>query len=289
MQIDDKFIMTTGKFVRTVRIKDEIDRDVGDPLSLIEKIKTNKIKADIFTFWQGIPNTEPKFDYYMEYDNMAVLPVKDFKHWWEKQIDSKNRNVIRKAEKKGVVVKVVDFNDDLVQGIMDIYNETPVRQGKPFWHYGKDFETVKRGNGTHLERSDFIGAFYNNKLIGFIKLVYSDSGEVARTEQILSRIEHRDKSPTNALIAKVVEICENKKVSNILYAYWPKGSLADFKKHNGFEEMPIPRYYVPISIIGKIALKLKLHHGVKGFLPENIISRLIELRTKWYSRKFKNA
>ena len=34
----------------------------------------------------------------------------------------------------------VPFTDDFVHGIMDIYDETPVRQGRSFWHYKKSFE-----------------------------------------------------------------------------------------------------------------------------------------------------
>jgi len=286
MRIDDREISIKGNVVRTARIENEWEEDIANPILFLEKLKISKVKADIFTFWQGIPYTEPIYDYYMELDNMAVLPIRDYNYWWKQQINENSRRNIKKAKKKNVVIKITDYNDEFVQGISDIYNETPVRQGKPFWHYGKDFDTVKRANGTNLERSDFIGAFFNNELIGFIKLVYGP--RTARTEQILSKIEHRDKAPTNALLAKAVEICEIKKIPYLLYAYWPSGTLADFKRHNGFEEMRIPRYYIPMSMKGGLALKLKLHHGIKGMLPENVVTRLIYLRTRWYSRKLRN-
>ena len=88
---------------------------------------------------------------------------------------------------------------------MDIYNETPVRQGKKFWHYNKDFETVKMENGTFADRSIFIGAYFEDTLIGFVKIVLTEG--CASTLQVISKIEHRDKKPTNALLAKTVEIC----------------------------------------------------------------------------------
>ena len=59
------------------------------------------------------------------------------------QIKSRVRNQIRKAEKEGLVVKEVPYDDDFVRGMTAIFNESPVRQGRPFWHYGKSFETVK--------------------------------------------------------------------------------------------------------------------------------------------------
>ena len=50
----------------------------------------------------------------------------------------------------------------------------PVRGGRRFWHFGKDVETVRRGLATYLDRSEFIGAYWNEELIGFIKMVYVD-------------------------------------------------------------------------------------------------------------------
>ena len=47
-----------------------------------------------------------------------------------------------------------------------------LRQGRPFWHYGKDIDSVRIENATFSERSDFLGAYCGDELIGFIKLVY---------------------------------------------------------------------------------------------------------------------
>lgn len=284
MRFNNKNITVTGKLIKIARIEEEWFNDIEDPSSLIYKIKKSKIQADIFTFWQRLPETKPKYNYYMEWDNVAALPIISFDHWWEKQINAKTRNLIRKAEKKGVEVKIVDFNNEFVKGITNIFNESPIRQGKPFWHYQKDFETVKKEMSDRLDKAEFIGAYYNNDLIGFIKLLYA--GNYAMTVEIISKIEHRDKSPTNVLIAKVIEICDKKKIPFIVYSRWSRGTLGDFKRHNGFEKIDLPRYYVPLTIKGKIILKLKLHHGIVGILPEKLKARLIDLRKKWYSRKY---
>src|SRR6202007_3187530 len=108
------------------------------------------------------------------------------------------------AEKRGVNVKIAQFDDEFVRGIQGIYNESPVRQGRRFWHFGKNFETVKRENATYLDRSDFIGAYFNDELIGFIKIVYVDC--IATLMQILAKEEHHDGRPMNALLAKAVEL-----------------------------------------------------------------------------------
>ena len=273
----------TGKFVRVVNYDEEWFKDVEDPESFIEILKSNKVKADIFTFWQRLPDTKPKYDYYMEWDNVAALRISTFDHWWNKQIDAKTRNMARKAEKKGVVIKTSDFNDKLVNGIKNIFDETPIRQNKPFWHYRKDFEIIKREMSDRFDKAEWIGAYLNNDLIGFIKLLYA--GQYAMTTEILSMIAHRDKAPTNALMAKAVEICDKKKIPYLVYAKWPRGTLADFKRNNGFEKVALPRYYIPLTLKGKAALQLNVHHGVKGIMPEQLMLRLIDLRTKWYSKK----
>jgi hypothetical protein len=282
MRFDNKEIIVKGRLIRIARIKDEWFEDFEDPDLIIRELRRNKRKVDLFSFFQRLPETIPKYSYYLEWDSIAALPVSNFNHWWEKQINAKTRNLIRKAEKKGVEVKLVEFNDEFVKGIMEIYNETPVRQGKHFWHYRKDFDTIKKDNATFLEKSDFIGAYYNGELIGFIKLV--NEGRFADTMQIISKIKDRDKAPTNALVAKAVEICEQKKIPYLVYASWSEGTLGEFKRHNGFEKIDLPRYYIPLTIRGKIALKLSLHKGYKVMLPEKMLKFLKNLRKWWYSK-----
>jgi len=286
VRVDNKVVVVTGKWIKTASIRDEWDQDIEDPASLIAELRNSGVKADIFTFWQRLPETKPKYNYYMEWESIAAIPIKSFNHWWGKLPEETRRN-IKKAVKRGVIVKVVDFDDELVRGIMNIYNEIPIRQGKPFWHYGKKFDVVKRENSTFLDKSDFIGAYYNEELVGFLKLV--NVGEYAFPMQILSMVKHRDKAPTNALIAKAIEICDQKRIPYLVYGTWSSGGLSEFKRRNGFEKFLLPRYYIPLNIKGTIALKLHLHHGIVGMLPEKLILYLIDLRTKWYSRKYKDA
>jgi hypothetical protein len=268
-------------------VKDEWYLDFREPPLLIEKLKKSNFKADIFTFGQRPPEVEPKYSYFFEWDNIAAIQIKSFDHWWSKQIKAKTRNMIRKAEKCGVVVKEVHFSDEFVKGIQNIYNETPIRQGKPFWHYGKDFVSLRDLHATYLDRSEFLGAYYNNELVGFIKLVYA--GETANTMHIISKIEHRNKAPVNALVAKAVEVCYNKNISYLVYDkfdYGKSGSdgLVSFKRHNGFKKIELPRYYIPLSVKGRIILWLKLHHGIAQILPDKLVAFLIALRNKWYLR-----
>lgn len=281
---DNRTLIVMGKFIKTASMKDEWFEHIDNPQKLITHIREARPKVDIFTFWQTPPHTEPKHDFYTEWDPVSILPIKSFEHWWKNQISSQTRNKARKAQKKGVVIKVADFNDDLVKGIMHIFDETPIRRGKPFWHYGKDFDTVKREWARDLQRCDFIGAYYHDELIGFIKLVYADY--FAQQVQNISMLKHRNKYPTNALIAKAVEVCDKKAIPYLTYGGWRKGSHAAFLRRNGFEKILLPRYFIPLSIKGQIALKLKLHRSISAILPENLKAYLLNLRGKWYTRKY---
>lgn len=280
-------ILIKGKALKIASVEDEWFRDVDDPEGIIDQIKQNKLKADVFTFWQRLPETEPKYDYHMEWDNVAALKLTTFDHWWSKQINAKTRNLVRKAEKKGVETTVTQFNDKLVSGICGIFNETPIRQGRRFWHYGKAYETVKREMSDRLEIAEFIGAYLDGQLIGFSKLLHTD--RYTMMVEIISMIGHRDKSPTNALIAKAVEVCSSKGVPFLVYSRWATGGLERFKKNNGFRRVDIPRYYVPLNVLGKIGISLNLHHDISSLVPDSIRSKLKRIRTALYLRKYREG
>jgi len=280
LDILGKELIITRGFLTFLKLEDEWFDDIDDPTLVINAIKVHaNLNPDIFCFWQRLPDTTPKFNYYFEWDNVAALKIKGYDYWWNNQIKSNTRGHIRKAQKKGVIVKEAEFDDAFIRGMVEIFNETPIRQDKPFWHYGKDFETVKREFSRYLFRETLIGAYFEDKLIGFIMLGCSD--EYATLGQIISKIEHRDKNSTNALIAKAVEICEAKKIPFLVYAHWPSGSLADFKTQNGFEKIDLPRYYIPMNWKGKLALKYGFHHSWKERVPESIKVPLKQFRKMW--------
>lgn len=282
----NKEIILNGKFIKTAKLKEEWDEDVENPETLVGEIKKSILKADLFTFVQKLPETEPKYEYFFELEPVAAIPIVSFDSWW-KQLPKKTRQNVRNTERFGVVTKLVDFNDNLIKEIMTVYNESPVRQGVPFWHYGKNFETVKRENGTYLDRCDFIGAYYKNELIGFIRLVYS--GKRAYPMQIISKIGYQDKTrPMNTLVAKAVELCSNKGIQYLTYGFWSDGSLSEFKRRNCFEKLDLPRYYIPLTWKGKLALAMKFHHGIVGVIPKIFMPTLKKIRRKWYAIQFRD-
>jgi hypothetical protein len=284
-----KEIIVKGRLVRIARLDGDKYTFPDDPDALIEALRKCGTRIDLFTFWQKLPETSPKYRYPMEWDNLAVLPVSTFDHWWTQQIRSFPRNRARQAEKKGVILREVPVDDALFRGIVDIYNECPVRQGKPFPYYGMDLEGARAYASTFLDRSIYIGAFVGDQMIGFIKLVADETRTHACLVHILSMVRHKDKAPTNALIAAAVRSCADRGISYLVYEHFSYGkkqddSLSHFKEVNGFERMNLPRYYVPLTPIGKIAFRLGLHHKLVDHLPESFTGKLRDLRKAWYSR-----
>ena len=287
-EICGRTVVVTGKWIRTAQIKDEEVVEgvtVIDPESFITKLKESELKADVLTFAQRPPEITPKYDYHWEWNNWAAIRTTRFKDWWENlpQVSRKN---VRRSARRGVLVKVTPFDDDLVKGVHRIYNGIRVRDGRLFWHYGEDVERVRQGLGTYLDRSDFIGAYWRDELIGFLKMVYVD--RVATVFHILSMNEHYDKRPMNALIAKAAELCEQKGISHLIYGQFIYGnkrrsSLVEFKRRNGFEQVNFPRYYVPLTLRGEVFVRLRLYRGLTGLIPEPILQPLLKFRA-WYCK-----
>lgn len=189
--------------------------------------------------------------------------------------------MVRKAEKSGVKTEVAKPNEKLAEGIWKIYNETPIRQEREFPHYGIRLQAVI--NRIRLSQNCiYVGAYFQEELVGFIQLVHGN--DVALISQILSLQKHWDKAVNNALIAKTIENCANKKIKWIMYGRMGNHpSLDKFKQSNGFTKFLVTRYYVPITKKGRIATKMGLHREVKDVLPQPVKYPLIPLYN-WISR-----
>ena len=210
MIVSGMAVEVSGSFLKTARLSEEWYEDLEDPQAFVAQMKRSGIKADLFTFWQRLPRTEPRHGYATEPETIAVLPVTTYEHWYKSQINNKTRNLLVKAGKKGVVVREAVFDDAFVEGITAIFNETPIRQERRFAHYGKSVATVRREFSRFLFRETLLGAYIGDELVGFIML--ADAGRYATLTQIISLVRHRDKSPNNALIAKAVEVCAERQV-----------------------------------------------------------------------------
>lgn len=285
--IDGKAVALKGRFLKTAKLRSEHFESLETPEAFIGKFRASGVKADLFTFVQEIHDPVPHFDFLHVSDQLAVLPISTYEHWFNKQLYFKPRNKLRKALKSGVEVKLLPFTDELVAQIKAVYDETPIRQGKRNWNYGKDLETLKREHSTFLDRSEFIGAFFRDELIGFAKLTYS--GKSAIFMNIVAKNSHRNKAPSNALIAKSVELCSGRNLSCLAYGMWRGRGLQDFKVANGFQRHEIPRYFVPFTLKGRIALQLGFHLKPIDHVPRWCIELASRLRSQLLALRIRHA
>lgn len=289
VEFEDKFIVLKGTGVKTAQVHDEewMEDEVSDPEACVKLLKAQKagLHPDVFTFTQKLPATQPKYDYPMEWDSVAVARTTTFKSWWE-DLPQETRKNVRRSQKRDVAIRVVPFGDDLIRGIMSVNDDSPVRQRKVNVHYGKSFEQVKRDQSSFLSHCDYIAAYVGEEMIGFLKLVYR--GNVASLLNIVGKASHYDKRPTNALLSKAVELCEARGVSHLVYGKFNYGNKADsplreFKVRNGFSEILVPRYYVPVTALGAAWIKLGMHRGLLGILPHRVIIMGVRARASWYN------
>ena len=289
MKLGGVDVAVSGRLVRIGCVAAEGFQFIEDPeLALAQLAKDTPM--DLFTFIQPLPAGKPRYGYPMEWDNVAALPVSTFEHWWTVQISGKTRNMVRRSAKMGLVFREVAFDDALVEGIWQIYNETPVRQARPFPHYGKSLEQVRQMSATFLDSSIFIGAYLGKKLVGFVKLTIDAARSQAAVMNFVSLMAHKDKAPTNGLIAEAVKACEKHALPYLVYSKFSYGnkapdSLSDFKARNGFTRLEVPRYYVPLTRWGALAFRLGLQHGVRSRIPQPAADALRRYRDMWYEQK----
>jgi hypothetical protein len=209
--VDGLEVTVSGTIRRIASLRAEFYEYVGNPSTFLPHLRDSGLRADVFTFLQETAERRPRFDFQIEPESIAALHIKNFDTWWKNQLNDKTRNMIRKAQKAGVQVSVVPYDDKLIEGIVGIYNENPMRQGKPFAHYGKGFETIKKDHVSYVESSDFIAAYHREELIGFAKLVHRPG--VSSLMQIISKISHRHKAPESGR-----DLCRARRAVSAL---WP--------------------------------------------------------------------
>ena len=288
VDVNGQTLVAHGKWLKIGQVHDEewLPEETTAPELCAETLRRQggSVRADIFTFSQKLPNKTPKYQYPMEWESVAAVDLKSFKEWWEKLPQEARKNV-RRSQKRGVTVEVMPFDDNLIKGIREVNDDSPIRQRIRNAHFGKSQERTRKDYGAFVDRSDFIVAQAGEQTIGFLKLVYR--GDVASILNLTTKPSEYDKRPGNALIAKAVELCEARGVRYLIYGLYNYGNkkdspLREFKIRNGFEEVLVPRYYLPLSLWGRICFKLKAHHGVHGVLPEGAISAALNARAKWY-------
>jgi hypothetical protein len=290
LEINGRQLLASGRWLRraTVRSEEMMENELENPEIYVEQLKADAnhvLRADIFTFPQKLPTASPKYPFPVEWESVAAIRMASFKEWWEGLPQEARKNV-RRSQKRGVVIKVKEFDDELIDGIRGVNDESPMRQGLQNAYYGRSREETRKLYGEFIGRCDFICAYVGDELIGLLHLVYR--GEVASILNLTTKPSHFDKRPANALVAKAPEICEPKGISYITYGLYNYGNkkdspLREFKIRNGFEEVLVPRYFVPLTWWGSLCMKANLHRGLIGFLPSRVITAGLGARAVWYN------
>ena len=170
----EKLAIRKKAFVRIANDPKEYERSVipdsSSPAEVFRKrsrhLQLRRKKLDL-----KIPN--PPSNWLKTEDNVALLQVIDYKDWWE-TVGKKTRNMVRRAEKAGIETKVTEPDENFIEGVWKIYNETPIRQGRPFPYYG----ITKQSTENILKLTPgatFIGAFFQGEVVGFLQLIQGDN------------------------------------------------------------------------------------------------------------------
>jgi hypothetical protein len=277
----DSIISRKKLLLKIARDQGEYERSVLPTTQLLQKLAERG--TDVFEFLERkwcCKIQDPQESWAKAEDNIALLHLKSYDEWWN-QINKKTRNMIRKAEKSGISISIAKHDEELAKGILEIYNETPIRQDRGFPYYGASLEEVRKILRLTEDRT-YIGAYLQDELVGFIQLVHGDNLTII--SQILSMQKHRDKALNNALVAKAIDICADKHVEWMMYGRMGNHPTLDkFKQSNGFEKFPLTRYYVPLTKKGKIATKFGLEKDLKDTLPQSVKNLLFPIYN-WASR-----
>jgi hypothetical protein len=286
LNIDPEFdglAMRKRGFVKIAKYKEQNEyiKDGAPTRSFLEKLAQRDV--DIFSFIERkwcCPIKAPPSDWLKAEDNIALLQITSYNEWLA-NVGKKTRNMIRKAERSCVKTKVVEPSEQLADGICRIFNETPIRQGRAFSHYGWTQQDV-RNVLFNAPNSTFIGAYLVDELVGFVQLVGGD--QITVMAQILSLQKYWDKALNNALVAKAVEVCAAQNAPWLMYGRMGNHpSLDNFKTSNGFSKCALTRYFVLLTKKGRLAAKLGLHRQAKNALP-NWIKRPLVPVFNWVSR-----
>ncbi len=97
MIVCDQDIRVQGRLLRMARLEGDKYKFLNDPERVVAGLKKS---VDIFTFMQKLPETSPKYNYPMEWDNLAVLEVTTFDHWWTETLGFKARNKANRPRRR---------------------------------------------------------------------------------------------------------------------------------------------------------------------------------------------
>jgi hypothetical protein len=122
-------LFAKGKLPRiaVIRGEDMMECELKKPeqyVNLLTSGNTGSVHADIFTFTQRLPGSQPQFSYPMEWESVAAIQTQSFGNWWE-NLPQETRKNVRRSQKRGVSIRISEFNDKLIQDIREVNDDSP--------------------------------------------------------------------------------------------------------------------------------------------------------------------
>ena len=77
-----KEVRIKGRIIRVGKLEADTYQFLDDPGPMLEALRKHSSRVDLFTFMQRLPESSAKFDYPMEWDNLAALRITTFDEWW---------------------------------------------------------------------------------------------------------------------------------------------------------------------------------------------------------------
>src|ERR1044071_8784023 len=92
MMVWDREVHVNGRFVKIAHLDGDQYESLTSPATANAELRTAPIRVDLFTFLEKLPYSSPRHQYPMKWDNLAVMNISTFEHWWAKQINNKTRD-----------------------------------------------------------------------------------------------------------------------------------------------------------------------------------------------------
>ncbi|HZY46794.1 MAG TPA: hypothetical protein VFE96_03250 [Candidatus Bathyarchaeia archaeon] len=224
----------------------------------IEEAKS--LGADVLVFcdrpWLGETVQFPLTDRV----EVALLPFNNFDEWFA-GLKKDTRNEIRKGEKRGVENRIIkEFSVTEAQEIVDIFRESPFREGRYFEGY--HHWTLERVLESFKTNGEFITltAVYEGKIVGVARTKFR--GQVAVINNLLSSLAIRRKiiGVSNSLLATQIKMLGDRGVRYLAYGKMGVlGGLDHFRVSNGFQSAMVNYNYVLLTQKAKILAKFKIY------------------------------
>lgn len=198
-------------------------------------LKGHAVAGDCFTYiqkWQR---------YFAELPpTVALLEVPGLRQDYFDIVNTKTRNMVRKAKKLNYITGLFRYNQHL-DDMYEINRSSAVRQGQPMSraYFNKLAPIAEIENPCPIHEQIYVGVFDEHKLVAYCWLAICN--DVAIINRILGHADHLKNGIMNLLFYGISSWCQNKHVHWVNYRTMESttNGLEKFKKHVGFKPVPV--------------------------------------------------